>query len=84
MDIVDAFIGFARQPRSVEVVDIGHLGVEQVVAFDHDASAARDAIADLAVPERRRVRSHAVVFDERPRAEVAQAETPEHRSLGLH
>ena len=43
VDIIDAFIGFTRQARSIEVIDIRNVGVEDIEDLDDHACLARTA-----------------------------------------
>ena len=72
VDVADALVGFARQPRGVEVVDRRDLAVAEVEAFERDVHLGRYAVAHAPVHQRGGFRAHRVVFDQRTRAEVPQ------------
>src|SRR5688572_2510686 len=69
--------GLAAQLRLEEVVDVRHLRVEEVEAFDEQPHTLRELVADLAVDDRRLLRLDAGVLDERPRAEVTEPQAAE-------
>ena len=71
MYIVDAGGRFARKARSVVIVDCGRLAICKVEPFDFEAIVWINLIADVRIDGRRTFGSDAVVFDERPRTEIA-------------
>ena len=77
VDVIDPACLFARQPRRVEIVHIARLRVEHVEDIDHDVHTRCEVIPELCVDQARRLRSDAVVLDERPRSEVAKANAAE-------
>ena len=84
VDIIDAFINFTRQARCVEVIDIRRVGVEDVEDFEDDARLAGQPLPGLSVPQRRALRHHARIFDQRARTEMTHAQTAEHGLARLH
>ena len=76
MHVVDSGRGLPRQAGCVEVVDVAHLGVQDVEDVEIEPHAGVDAVADARVHEAGGVGGHAVVFDERARTEVAVAQLP--------
>ena len=84
VQVVHPAVRLPAQARRVEVVDVRDVGVEQVERFERHAGALVDVDADLAVPDRRRFGRHAVVLDQRARAEVTQANAAEDAFRRLH
>src|SRR5690606_20529213 len=72
VQILDALVGPAGQPRRVPISDVVVVGVEQVQQIDAHLEA-RATPAERRVYDGRRARADAAVLDERPRAEVACA-----------
>jgi hypothetical protein len=83
VNVIDPIDRLSRQARGVEVVDVGDPGVEDVERFEHDSGIGRDPVADFAVPQRRAPGRDARVLNERPRAEMTNAQAPEDRPSGL-
>src|SRR5579864_93891 len=77
VDVGDAGGGLSGETGDVVVIDVAGLGVEEVEDLDGEAEVARQVVAGVEVEERGRVRAHAAVLDQRPRAEVAPAEAAE-------
>src|SRR6266850_3758150 len=61
---------FACEPRFVVVLDVLDLALEQVQHIERELDAFVEAPAGARVQKRRRVRTHRVVFDQRPRTEI--------------
>src|SRR5687767_9128764 len=83
MDVLDAFRGFAIEPRRIEVVDIRHVGVQEVEALERETHTVGEPISNLAIPDGRGIRRDAGVLDEGPWAEVAKPDAAEYRVLRL-
>ena len=84
VDVVHALERLTRQPGRVEVVDIGHVGVEQIEALDCQAQLVGEVHANLSVPDRRRLRRDGPVLDERPWTEVPQPDAAGDAPGGFH
>src|SRR6202035_1058116 len=76
VDVVDTRDRLDGEARRVVVVDVGDLAVEGGEEVGREVEPVRQVIADPPVDLARRVRAHAVVLDERPWPEVAQAQGP--------
>ena len=71
--------GSPGKTRSVEVVDVRDVGVEDVEGLQHQAGFAGQSIAGFPIPQGRVPGAHAGVFDQRARAEMAYAKAAEYR-----
>jgi hypothetical protein len=77
MDVVERRC-LVRQLRGVEIVDLMRAGiVEQVENVEPEPRLLRKFIADPQIAEGGGSRCHAVVLDQRPAAEIAEAQCPE-------
>jgi hypothetical protein len=83
MDVFYATFRLTGQTRRIEVIDVGHLGVEYVEGFKDETSFAREAAPNLAIPQRRTVRRHARILDQCPRTKMANSDTAEQSLFGL-
>ena len=83
MDVFYATFRLTRQTRRIEVIDVGHLCVEYVEGFKDETSLAREAVPNLAIPQRRTVRRHARILDQCPRTKMANSDTAEQSLFGL-
>src|SRR5436305_7018497 len=77
VDVVDARGRLSRQARGVEVVDVAHLAVRQVEDVEPQVEPVGEVIAGPRVEKARGVRARAVVRDQGPRDEIAQAQAAE-------
>src|SRR5262245_57883541 len=82
--VFDACRRFSWQPRSVEIVDIRHVGIEDVEQLEYHTCPGRDAIADLSIPKRSAVRVDTGVLNEGARTKMTDAQAAEQRLCRLH
>src|SRR5262245_59602649 len=83
VDIFDSGQWLTGEPRGVEVVDVGHLGVEDVEHLEHLPRPRRQAITSFTIPDRRTVRGCAGVLDQRTRPEMTTAKAAKERLARL-
>src|ERR1700752_2159293 len=71
VDVVDAFERLTAQPRSIEVVDVAVVSVEDVEHVERDTDRRGEPVAGREVDEARRPGADRVVIDEGTWPEVA-------------
>ena len=74
----------AGQTRCVDVVNVRDVRVENVEHLQHEASLARQSIANPAIPDRRALRVDAPILNEWARTEMANSKTSKYRLTGLN
>lgn len=70
--VLHTLCGFSAQAGGIEIADVGIARVEHIEHIDTNFCAS-DTIVGAQVDERRRIGTDSTVFDERRRAEVAEA-----------
>src|SRR5712692_1387065 len=65
-----------EQPRAVEVLDVVRLAVEEIEYVEVETGLRIDLVGGARGKNGRGLRAHAVVLDQRSRAEVARVQRP--------